>query len=83
MTILTVDRPELLDELRADPEVAPLLAPLAADGTLALVVPPPTPRARGRRAATESAPEAPAPAGTLDALRQALLERGFTLDTDE
>jgi hypothetical protein len=83
VTILTVDRPELLDELRADPAVAPLLAPLAADGTLALVVPPPAPRSRGRRAATEPAAEAPAPADTLDTLRQALLERGFTLDGDE
>jgi hypothetical protein len=83
VTILTVDRPELLDELRADPDVAPLLAPLTADGTLALVVPPPAPRPRGRRAATEPAPEAPAPAHTLDALRQALLQRGFTLDGDE
>jgi hypothetical protein len=83
VTILTVDRPELLDELRADPDVAPLLAPLTADGTLALVVPPPAPRPRGRRAATEPAPEAPAPADTLDTLRQAVLERGFTLDGDE
>jgi hypothetical protein len=83
VTILTVDRPELLDELRADPDVAPLLAPLPADGTLALVVPPAAPRPRGRRAATEAAPETPAPAGTLDALRQALLEHGFTLDGDE
>ncbi len=68
VTIVEVERPELMDELLADPALAGLLTPLPAGGTVALLTLAPPARGAGP-------PD-------LAAVRAALRAHGFTLPDD-
>ncbi|MGI8588763.1 MAG: helicase-associated domain-containing protein [Chloroflexia bacterium] len=77
VTILTVDRPEILADLLADPTLGPLLAPLRDAGMIAVVSLAPQADRRTR------AGKASASLQDLDAVREALLAQGFTLSKEE
>jgi hypothetical protein len=89
VTILEVERPELLADLQADPTLAPLLQPLPVAGTAALVQftapesPPPPPPDGRKRKPTAPTPPAERTPGDPATLRETLRRYGFTLDDSE